>query len=100
MRYRMATRFGWTPALAAKVKAPTLVIAGEYDRLEERRSVYQQLGARDKVFAAVACASHWMCWEMQHPRLHLASREWLAHGRLQGLRRGELRVDARGKFVA
>ena len=44
MRVRAATRFGWTRALAAKVAAPTLVMAGEYDRLEERRSVYEQLG--------------------------------------------------------
>jgi pimeloyl-ACP methyl ester carboxylesterase len=100
MRYRMATRFGWTPELAAKVRAPTLVIAGEFDRLAERRSVYEQLGARDKVFAAVACASHWMCWEKQHPRLHAASREWLATGRLRGQRRGEVGVDAAGNFVA
>jgi pimeloyl-ACP methyl ester carboxylesterase len=100
MRYRMATRYGWPPRLAAKVRAPTLVVAGEYDRLAERRSVYELLGARDKVFLGVACASHWMCWEMQHARLHAASREWLAGGRLRGLRRGELRVEASGKFVA
>ena len=100
MRYRMATRFGWTRELAAKVKAPTLVMAGEYDRLEERRSVYEQIGARDKVFMAVACGSHWMCWEMQHSRLHFASGEWLAHGRLAGQRRGEVRVDAGGTCVA
>jgi pimeloyl-ACP methyl ester carboxylesterase len=99
MRYRMATRFGWTPELAGKVRAPTLVVAGEYDRLAERRAVYDQLGARDKVFLPVACASHWMCWEAQHPRLHAASAEWLGDGRLRGLRHGEARVERDGRFT-
>jgi len=98
MRVRAATRFGWTRALAAKVVAPVLVMAGEYDRLEERRSVYEQLGSKDKVFMNVACASHFMLWEKQHTALHVASKEWLAHGRLKNVRRGELRVDPDGNF--
>jgi pimeloyl-ACP methyl ester carboxylesterase len=100
MRVRAATRFGWTRTLAAKVAAPTLVMAGEYDRLEERRSVYEQLGSKDKVFMNVACASHFMLWEKQHTALHVASKEWLTHGRLKNVRRGELRVDPDGEFQA
>jgi pimeloyl-ACP methyl ester carboxylesterase len=98
MRVRAATRFGWTRALAAKVAAPVLVMAGEYDRLEERRSVYEQLGSKDKVFMNVACASHFMLWEKQHTALHVASKEWLTHGRLKNVRRGEMRVDPDGNF--
>jgi len=98
MRVRAATRFGWTRALAAKVVAPTLVMAGEYDRLEERRGVYEQLGSKDKVFMNVACASHFMLWEKQHSALHVASKEWLTHGRLKNVRRGEMRVDPDGNF--
>ena len=98
MRVRAATRFGWTRALAAKVVAPTLVMAGEYDRLEERRAVYEQLGSKDKVFMHVACASHFMLWENQHTALHVASQEWLTHGRLKNVRRGEMRVDPDGIF--
>ena len=99
MRGRTATRFGWTRELAAKVSAPTLVMVGEYDRLAERRTVYEQLGSRDKVFVNVSCASHFMVWEKQHRALHDASLEWLRDGRLQGMIRGEMRVEPDGRFV-
>jgi len=75
-------------------------MVGEFDRLEERRKVYEQIGAKDKIFLNVACGSHFMQWEKQHPALHLASKEWLAHGRLMKLRRGELRVDPEGAIGA
>ncbi len=39
-----------------------------------------------------------MLWEKQHAALHFASKSWLTHGRLEGVRRGELRVDSDGKF--
>ena len=98
MRGRTATRFGWTPELAAKVTAPTLVMVGEYDRLDERRKVYDQLSSKDKVFLNVSCGSHFMLWEKQHSALHAASKEWLTGGRLKNVRRGEIRVDPEGGF--
>ena len=98
MRGRAATRFGWTPELAAKVTAPTLVMVGEFDRLDERRNVYEQISSKDKVFLNVSCGSHFMLWEKQHTALHVASGEWLAHGRLKDVRRGEMRVNPDGDF--
>jgi pimeloyl-ACP methyl ester carboxylesterase len=98
MRVRAATRFGWTPALAARVAAPTLVMAGEYDRLPERRGVFEQLGSKDKVLLTVSCASHFMQWEMQRAAVHRASREWLTRGSLEGQRRGAAVVDRDGTF--
>jgi pimeloyl-ACP methyl ester carboxylesterase len=99
MRARNATGFGWTRDLAAKVVAPTLVIAGEFDRLADRRAVYEQLGSKDKLFVNVSCASHFMVWEKQHRALQDASLEWFRDGRLQGISRGELRVDPDGRFL-
>lgn len=96
MRGRAATRFGWPPELAARVKAPTLVMVGEFDRLQERYQVFRQIGSRDKVFLEIACASHFALWERQHAVLHRASKEWLTHGRLEGLRRGEMRAGPDG----
>ncbi len=98
LRGRTATRFGWTPELAAKLTAPALVIVGEFDRLKERRAVYEQVAARDKVFLNVACASHFMVWEKQRRVLHEASLEWLTSGRVKNASRGEIRVDADGKY--
>jgi pimeloyl-ACP methyl ester carboxylesterase len=99
MRGRAATGFGWTHALAAKVNAPTLVMVGEFDRLKERRTVYEQIGSRDKVFVNVTCASHFLVWEKQHRALHDASVEWLRTGTLKGMSRGEMRVEPDGTFV-
>ena len=98
MRGRTATRFGWTPELAAKIVAPTLVMVGEFDRLDERRKVFEQIRSKDKVFLNVSCGSHFMLWEKQHAALHLASKEWLTHGRLKNRRHGEMRVDPEGEF--
>ena len=100
MRGRTATQFGWTRDLAETVKAPALVMVGEYDRLAERKTVYEQLGSADKVFVGVACASHFMVWERQHRALQEASLEWLRDGKLKGMSRGEMHVDAEGNFKA
>ena len=99
MRGRTSTSFGWTPELAARVVSPTLVMVGEFDRLAERRTVYDQLGSKDKVFMNVSCGSHFMVWEKQHTALHTASLEWLTRGRLKNVRRGEFRVDPEGGFT-
>lgn len=99
MRGRIATGFGWTRDLAAKVTPPTLIIVGEFDRLSERRTVYEQISSPQKVFVNVSCASHFMLWEKQHRALHEASLEWLRDGRLKGVSRGEFKVDPEGRFV-
>jgi hypothetical protein len=74
-------------------------MVGEFDRLSERRTVYEQIGSKDKVFVNVSCASHFMLWEKQHRALQDASLEWLRDGRLQGITNGEVRVDPDGRFV-
>jgi pimeloyl-ACP methyl ester carboxylesterase len=98
MRGRTATGFGWTTEQARKVTAPTLVIVGEFDRLAERKTVYEQIASRDKVFLGITCASHFMVWEKQHSVLHRASVEWLSKGQIEGATRGEFAVDYAGNF--
>ncbi len=99
MRGRIATGFGWTKELAAKVVAPTLIVVGEYDRLKERRTVFEQIGSKDKVFIDVACASHFMVWEKQHRVLQETSVAWLTRGNVKDVRRGEFRVDEKGVYT-
>ena len=99
MRGRVATNFGWTQELSQKVTSPTLVVVGEFDRLAERRTVYEQIASQDKVFLNVACASHFMVWEKQHKVLHESSLEWLRDGQIKGVKRGEFRVDYEGKYL-
>ena len=99
MRGRVATNFGWTQELSQKVTSPTLVVVGEFDRLAERRTVYEQIASQEKVFLNVACASHFMVWEKQHKVLHESSLEWLRDAQVKGVKRGEFRVDYEGRYL-
>ena len=99
MRGRIATGFGWTQELAAKVVTPTLIVVGEYDRLKERRTVFDQIASKDKVFINVACASHFMVWEKQRRVLHETSVAWLKEGRIKNVSRGEFRVAEDGSYT-
>ena len=98
MRGRIATGFGWTKEMASKVVTPTLIVVGEYDRLKERRTVFEQISSKEKVFIDVACASHFMVWEKQRHVLHETSVEWLTRGSVKKVKRGEFRVDENGAY--
>lgn len=98
MRGRIATGFGWTEELAKKVITPTLIVVGEYDRLKERRTVFEKISSKEKVFVDVACASHFMVWEKQRRVLHETSVSWLAQGHVRNVRRGEFRVEDSGVY--
>jgi pimeloyl-ACP methyl ester carboxylesterase len=98
MRGRIATGFGWTKEQAAKVVTPMLIVVGEFDRLNDRRTVFEQISSKDKVFINVACASHFMVWEKQHRVLHETSVEWLTRGHIRNVSRGEFRVAEDGSY--
>jgi pimeloyl-ACP methyl ester carboxylesterase len=95
------TYWGWNAANAATLETPTLVIVGEYDRLYESNvELFGYLGAPNKAFLGIECASHFMAWEMQRHALHRASSEWLAAGTLTGKSTGTYWADASGKIAA
>lgn len=98
MRSPTLKDFGWRPEQAAQVTAPTLVIGGEFDIPEQRKRAYDSLGAKQKVYVRVACASHFMVWERQHMLLQRAALEWLSKGSVHGVRSGELQADAEGRY--
>ena len=98
MRGRIATGFGWTKDMAVKVTTPTLIVVGEYDRLKERREVFEQISSKEKVFIDVACASHFMVWEKQRRVLHETSVSWLKNGNVKDVSRGEYRVTEDGTY--
>ena len=98
MRIPNRTDFGWTPGLAAKLSAPTLIMTGEFDNPEDRIAVYEQIGARYKAFLKIACGSHFIQWEKQHGVLFAASLEWLSTGKLRDKRTGRFSVNADGNY--
>jgi len=88
------TYWGWNAGAAGTITAPTLVLAGEYDRLmASNRDLHRALGAKEKVFIAIDGASHFMTWEKQRRVLHAASAEWLRTGTLEGRNQGVFRAD-------
>ena len=99
MRSPNRTDSGWTPAMAARVRAAVLVITGELDRPEARLEAHRLIGSSRKAFIRVESASHFMAWEKQRHVLHAASLEWLDKGTVQGQGRGGFRVDWNGRYT-
>jgi pimeloyl-ACP methyl ester carboxylesterase len=100
MRVRTNTNWGWNNKTAPTLKVPMLIIVGQNDALVgQGRNLYQDLGAEDKVLVEVPCASHFLVWETNHKILHTASKQWLRHGSLSGVRQGVFTVDADGELV-
>ena len=88
MRAPNRMNFGWR-ANVAKIRAPTLIMVGEFDNYEKRRDAWTGLRIEHKAFIKVACASHFMQYERGRHLLHRAAREWLASGTLEGKTQAE-----------
>lgn len=100
VRQRTSTSWGWNAKMAAQVKAPALLLSGELDQevLPIRvRELYEDLGSTSKVLMNMECTSHYTPYETQYKVMHKASKDWLLHGSVIGVSRGELRADATGK---
>ena len=90
-RAPQVTSWGWNAAMAAQVKAPTLLVAPAEDKQVAPAGVhrlFEDLGASDKVIADLPCASHNALWERAHTALFRASVEWLTVGTVDGVARG------------
>ncbi len=87
---------GWSTEQANALKMPVMVIVGEFDAPNERRTVFDAAGSEAKVFIKVACASHFMQWERQRNVLHSASLEWLRDGKFAGAARAVFDADPSG----
>jgi len=81
------TTWGWNQAMVATTQTPTLMVAGVHDRqvpIERVRQLYEDLGAKQKVFVDLACSSHNAMWEKNRLLLFRASLEWLQQGTVNG----------------
>jgi pimeloyl-ACP methyl ester carboxylesterase len=101
LRAPTRTYWGWNAAAAATIKVPTLIMVGEEDDLiASNRDLHADLGAPDKAFLSIACATHFVGWEKQHRVLKRASVEWLEKGTLAGETSGRFHADAAGRIAA
>jgi pimeloyl-ACP methyl ester carboxylesterase len=97
MRAPNRTNFGWRSNLA-HIRAPTLVLLGEYDNYSKRLEAWRGLGAEQKLFIKVACASHFMQFERGRHLLYRATCQWLSGGNVGGAREGEYLADVHGRL--
>lgn len=85
--------WGWTREVVASTMTPMLLVAGRTDkqvppsRVEE---MYEDLGASEKVFLDLGCASHNAMWEVNAPILFDASLQWLRDGMVDGINSGKI----------
>lgn len=101
MRAPTRTYWGWNADGARKVTPPTLIMVGEQDGLLKANvELHEDLGAKEKVYLAIACGTHLMNWEKQPRVLHKASADWLKNGSLGGARTGAFREDETGAISA
>jgi len=94
-RAPQTTTWGWTQAVAAKTRIPTLMVAGAHDKQvppERVRDLYADLGSPEKVFVDLACSSHNAMWERNHLLLFKASLDWLTGRTVTGAKDGTARV--------
>lgn len=97
LRAPTRTYRGWNAQSAGKIKVPTLIMVGEQDALTQSNlEWYDDLGASQKVFLGIACATHFIVWEKQARVLHDASLDWLRNTSLKGETRGYVRADKEG----
>lgn len=89
------TNWGWTTAMVAATKVPTLMVTGAHDgQVQPSRvhDLYADIGSKSKVLVDLACSSHNAMWEKNHRLLFQASLEWLTKGTVNGVEEGEVRL--------
>ena len=65
--------FGWR-ANSARIKAPTLVLLGEFDNYARRLEAWKGLTVEHRMFIRIACASHFVSFERGRHLLYRATR--------------------------
>ena len=90
--------FGWRENLA-RIRAPTLMLLGEFDNYAKRLDAWRGLGAPQKLFIRIPCASHFVQFERGRHVLYRATASWLENGAVDGFERGELAADASGRLA-
>jgi pimeloyl-ACP methyl ester carboxylesterase len=91
---------GWNAALAAQVRAPALLIAGDLDETvpeENVRDLYEDLGSRRKMFVLANCASHFMHAESDYQVLQDIVLSWLVRDLATGGAGGAVEAEAATK---
>ena len=94
-RAPLVTSWGWNEGVVRKLQVPSLLVAAVHDKQALPagvKTLYDDLGATQKVFVDLACTSHNALWEKNHLLLFLASLEWLRDGAVHGAKQGVVKL--------
>jgi pimeloyl-ACP methyl ester carboxylesterase len=83
------------------LKAPILLIGGQFDWLASPRSIekfYRSLKIPKKVHMTINCTSHFIAFERRNQIMYKASSDWLQDEAISGKSQGSLTVKADGAF--
>ena len=97
MRAPNRMNFGWKTNLQ-KIKAPTLMLLGEFDDYEKRIEAWHALGSEQKMFIKVGHSSHFMQFESARHLLYRATSQWLQSGCVEEYTSGEYCSDPHGQI--
>jgi pimeloyl-ACP methyl ester carboxylesterase len=97
MRAPNRMNYGWRKTVP-QIKAPVLIMLGEFDNFERRHDAWKALTVKHKAFLKIACGSHYLQYERQRKVVHEASKEWLMHGTVNGKSEGYYAADRSGKI--
>ena len=95
MRAPNRMNYGWRENVP-KIKAPTLILLGEFDNFEARQDAWKALKVEKKAFLKIACGSHYLQYERQRPIVFNATKEWFKNGTINGKESGYYSADAYG----
>jgi pimeloyl-ACP methyl ester carboxylesterase len=94
-RAPLVTSWGWNESVVTKMQIPTLLVAAAHDKQVPAagvKTLYDDLGTRQKVLVDLACTSHNALWEKNHLLLFRASLEWLRDGSVGGSKEGVVKL--------
>lgn len=91
--------WGWNKAVMSGVKAPVLLVFGEYDPLAPPgTALHDKLATPEKLNLTQKGVSHVPYWEAGHEHLYAASVEWLESGTVNGRKTGIGTLHIDGKY--
>src|SRR5258706_13821023 len=85
---------GFNKAMVSQMRTPFAMVSGAHDKQlppERVRTLYRDLGSKDKVFVDLASTSHNAMWEPNRELFFTATLEWLRDGKLKAVSDGELK---------
>ncbi len=97
MRAPNRMNYGWKTNLK-KIKAPTLMLLGEFDDYEKRIEAWHALESPQRMFIKVRHSSHFMQFESARHFLYKATVNWLEQGTVENHVKGEFEVSPEGKL--